>query len=147
MKVNIGDIKLKNRIREDLGDLSSLEQSINSFGLFNPVLINQNYELLAGARRLTACKNLGWDQIDAKIIHTNNELSKLEIESHENFMRKDFTEKEVEKIINKKQKLLQKKGLFSWIASFFKAIISLLKKLFKKRTNSNSPLNNIITFL
>ena len=142
MKVKITDIKIKNRIREDIGDLSTLEQSINSFGLFNPIIINQNYELLAGARRLTACKNLGWNQIDVKIIETKDELTKLEIESHENFMRKDFTEIEVEKVINKKRKLLLKKGFFMSILNMFKKLFKAIYEIISKPFSKNSTIQS-----
>ncbi len=131
MKITIDDIKLGKRIREDLGDLTSLQNSISTLGLFNPVTINQNYELLAGARRLTACKNLGWKEIDVNIITTSGDLAKLEIESQENFMRKGFTEHEIEKIIERKRRLA-KKGFFYTIVQLFKYLFSMISSFFIK---------------
>ncbi len=139
MKVDIFKIKIGNRIREEMGDISSLENSINLYGLFNPIIINQNYELLAGARRLTACKNLGWNEIEVKIISTKNELAKIEIEGDENFMRKDFTDFEIEKIIEKKRKLARK-GIINKIKYVFNLIISFIKSIWNKLFNKmNSP--------
>ncbi len=131
MKVKIDDIKMGKRIREDLGDLTALQESINTLGLFNPININQNYELLAGARRLTACRNLGWRDIDVSIITTSGDLAKLEIESQENFMRKDFTEHEIEKIIERKRRLAKKGFLYS-IAQLFKYLFSMISSFFVK---------------
>ncbi|MDH5680157.1 MAG: ParB N-terminal domain-containing protein [Spirochaetota bacterium] len=141
MKMNISDIKWGERIREDMGDLAGLQQSISQYGLFNPIVVNQKNELLAGARRLTACSNLGWTEIDVKVISTDGPLTKLEIESHENFMRKDFTEMEIEKIIEQKKKLARP-GFFSSILLFFKKIFSYLGslpgRLFNKKSNPQS---------
>ncbi len=141
MKIKIEEIKLKNRIREELGDLADLEHSIKTYGLFNPILVNQDYELLAGARRLFACKNLGWTEIEVKFIETSDELMKLEIESHENLMRKDFTQLEVEKIIERKTKLVEGSALNSFITFFkriFLAIGQFLSKIFtKKKSDQN----------
>jgi len=141
MKMNISDIKWGDRIREDMGDLSGLQQSIDLYGLFNPVVVNQKNELLAGARRLTACKNLGWTEIDVKVISTDGPLTNLEIESHENFMRKDFNEMEIEKIIIQKKKLA-KKGFLHSILMFFKKIFaylgSLPSKIFQKKSSTQS---------
>jgi len=137
MKVHINKIKLKNRIREDMGDIDSLKESITTYGLLNPIIINHKNELLAGHRRLESCKSLGWEEIDVTVVTTKSELDELEIESHENLMRKDFTESEIDKIINKKRKLT-KKGFFSTIGRFFK---KLFAKLFGKKETVSS-LNN-----
>lgn len=129
MKMKIKDIKIGKRIREDIGDLSSLQKSIETYGLLNPIIVNQNNELIAGFRRLTSCKNLGLEEIDVNIVSTTNDFEKLEIESHENFMRKDFTEHELEKIIEKKKKLIQG-GFWGSVKNFFKSIGSFFAKLF-----------------
>lgn len=138
MKVRIEDIKVKKRIREELGDLSTLEQSIKTYGLLNPIIINQHYELLAGARRLYACKNIGWREIDIKVVRTETDLIKLEIESHENLMRKDFTEHEVNKVIELKRKLLRK-GVFITIARFFKKLFIEVGRFFVKLFGKKQP--------
>ncbi|MBQ1198294.1 MAG: ParB N-terminal domain-containing protein, partial [Spirochaetaceae bacterium] len=56
MKVLIKDIKIKKRVRKDLGDLELLKDSIKRYGLMNPITINSQYELVAGHRRLEAMK-------------------------------------------------------------------------------------------
>ena len=60
MKVLIDDIIIKRRIRNSLGDLTYLMESIGKYGLLNPITVTDNLELIAGYRRLQACKALGW---------------------------------------------------------------------------------------
>ena len=64
MKLKIEEIRIKKRIRSDLGDLDELCQSMNKYGLLNPVTINRKKILLAGFRRLEAAKVLGWQEIE-----------------------------------------------------------------------------------
>ena len=70
MKLRITDIDIGNRIRHEVGDLSKLKESIVSVGLLNPVIINSNNELLSGLRRLEACRQLGWNEIEVRVIET-----------------------------------------------------------------------------
>ena len=52
--------------------LAELEESIKQYGLMQPIVvrrINENeYELIAGERRLRACKNIGLDKISAVVV-------------------------------------------------------------------------------
>ena len=57
--IDISRIVTRQRIREDVGDIDDLANSIHEFGLLSPVLINSNYLLISGLRRLEACKKLG----------------------------------------------------------------------------------------
>ena len=61
--VAIASIKVGYRHRRDLGDdddIAWLASSITDIGLLHPITVDENRRLLAGARRLTACKKLGW---------------------------------------------------------------------------------------
>jgi ParB family transcriptional regulator, chromosome partitioning protein len=131
MKVRIKDIKVKNRVRTDLGDLTSLQESIMKLGLLHPIIVNEKYELIAGLRRLYACRNIGWSEIEAQIVRTNDELIKLEVEAHENLIRKDFNQAEVETVIRRRKELMKRSifhKIISAIKRFFKWLISLFKK-------------------
>ena len=46
MLVKIEDIKVKKRVRRDLGDLTALKDSMHRYGLMNPITLNSNYELV-----------------------------------------------------------------------------------------------------
>ena len=48
----ITDIRVGERFREELGEIEKLKESIATYGLFHPVVIDRNFSLLAGFRRL-----------------------------------------------------------------------------------------------
>ena len=79
-KIPIDKIKKRKRIRKDLGNLKLLAELISLCGLLNPITVEEigggYYLLLAGERRLEACKLLGWKEIDAHII--NQTIAEIE---------------------------------------------------------------------
>ncbi len=95
MLINIEDIKIKKRVRKDLGDLEALKNSLRIYGLLNPITLNSKYELIAGERRLQAAKQLGWTNINAVILSNISDVDELEMELEENNQRKEFTDQEL----------------------------------------------------
>ncbi len=92
MKINIHDIIIPNRIRTEPGDLSALKNSIASVGLLNPIILTESYEILSGYRRYLACRELGWHEIDARIVELgDNKVQKLDLEYHENVGRLELS--------------------------------------------------------
>jgi len=85
--VRIDEIRISNRYRKDLGDLVPLCQSIEQIGLLHPIVINPENELIAGQRRLAACKTLGWKEIAVFVVDIKEIVRG---EHDENVMRKDF---------------------------------------------------------
>ena len=65
----ISEIRVGTRLRKDLGDLSTLSESMNVLGLLQPIIVDEELNLLAGARRLAAARKLGWTEIDCKIVY------------------------------------------------------------------------------
>lgn len=53
MIVDIEKIVIRDRIRKDFGDIQELADDIKQNGLINPPVVNKEYELLAGERRLS----------------------------------------------------------------------------------------------
>ncbi len=131
MEVKISDIKVKSRIREDIGDLKPLMDSLNKHGQFHPLTITDKYELISGFRRLTAAKALSWEFIEVKIVHVKNKIDFLERELDENLLRKEFTPDEITTGYIKLQKL-QNPNL---LIRIFRAIKNFFKSLFKKKTD------------
>lgn len=43
MLVSIKDIKVKKRVRKDLGNLENLKDSLRRYGLLNPITLNSKY--------------------------------------------------------------------------------------------------------
>ena len=64
----IKDIIIDHRYRQDLGDIPALAASIREWGLLRPVLITPDNRLIAGRRRLEACKLLGWETIPVNVV-------------------------------------------------------------------------------
>jgi ParB/RepB/Spo0J family partition protein len=89
--VNISDIRIGERHRKDLGDIASLAQSIADIGLLHPVVVTPDGTLIAGARRVAACKLLGWQEIPATVVDLQDIVRG---EHDENALRKDFTPSE-----------------------------------------------------
>ena len=135
MLVNISEIKIKRRVRKDLGDLEPLKDSLRRYGLLNPVTIDSQYNLIAGERRLAAAKAIGWTSINAVIINNVSPLTKLELELEENNQRKEFTDAEVLEGYKRLEKLRNPnffRRLLNALISLFKWIAKSVKKLFKK---------------
>jgi ParB/Sulfiredoxin domain len=91
MKTKITDIKVGSRYRKDLGDLTLLANSIGEIGLLHPIVVNQDNQLIAGERRLEACKSLGLNEVDVHLVNIHDLLMLKKGELHENGLRKDFT--------------------------------------------------------
>ena len=94
MLIDINKIVVGDRIRKDFGDIEELAEDIKENGLINPPVVNKSYELLAGERRLRACKSLGWPQIEVRMMDTRDAEHELNIEISENDVRKGFTKSE-----------------------------------------------------
>lgn len=130
MLVKIEDIKIKKRVRQNLGDMDSLKESLRMYGLLNPITLNENNELIAGERRLQAAKALGWTNINAVVLSNITPAEQLELELEENNQRKEFTKEELLEGYRRLEKLRNPgifmkfinaiKKFFLWIAGFFK---------------------------
>lgn len=81
----------EDRQRRDLGDLTDLRESIRRNGLIHPIVITREGILVAGERRLSACRQLGLTSISAQYADTllPDELELIELE--ENVKRKDLS--------------------------------------------------------
>jgi ParB family chromosome partitioning protein len=47
-KIPIDSVTVINRTRKDFGDIKSLAESISAIGLLQPIVINENNELIDG---------------------------------------------------------------------------------------------------
>ena len=134
MIVKIDDIKIKKRVRRDLGDLEALKDSLKQYGLMNPITLNSKYELVAGERRLEAAKSLGWERINAIVLDKNvDKLRQLEMELEENNQRKEFTDEELLEGYKRLERLRNPSILMrilTFIANLFLAIAKKILGLF-----------------
>jgi len=85
--MRIEDISIGERYRKDLGDIGGLAKSIQEIGLLHPVVVTSDGQLVAGQRRLAAARQLGWEEIPARVVDLQ---SIVRGEYDENAIRKDF---------------------------------------------------------
>lgn len=81
----------ENRQRRELTGIDELAESIRKNGLINPIVVTQDLLLVAGERRLTAHRQLGFDQIQ---VHYAEDLGEEELqilELEENIRRVDLS--------------------------------------------------------
>ena len=88
----IEEIEIGFRYRKDLGDIRALAQSIEAVGLLHPVVVTPEGRLIAGQRRLAACRLIGWREIPVTLVDL---LQAARGEAHENFVRKDLLPSEM----------------------------------------------------
>ncbi len=92
MKFKLKSIKIpKERFGRDLGDLTELKKSMKDLGrLIEPIVLNDQNELMAGMRRYTAAKELGWIDINVELFHNLTPYLQRKVELDENLHRKDL---------------------------------------------------------
>lgn len=84
-------IRRGDRQRRELEGLEELAASINAVGLINPIVVDDNLELVAGERRLTACRDyLGWTAIPVQFSRDCSPDQLYLIELEENVKRVDL---------------------------------------------------------
>lgn len=79
------------RDRKDLGDLTDLKISIQAIGIINPPVITKDGRLVAGERRVTCAKELGWTHITVQFKEDLSERQLKRLELDENIKRKELT--------------------------------------------------------
>ena len=93
--IPIKDIIIKERYRKEFGDIDTLADNISSVGLLQPVVINENNELIDGQRRILAYQKLGRNEIPCfKIDLEEIVLGEFSANTH----RKDFVPSEAVRI-------------------------------------------------
>lgn len=78
------------RQRKELTGIDELAESIHRRGLIHPPVITAEHKLVAGERRLTACKKLGWTSIAVQFTDDLSEYELQSIELEENIKRVDL---------------------------------------------------------
>ena len=95
--MKISDIKFGERRREELGDLDALAESIKKYGLIEPIVVDQDGNLVAGQRRLLAAEKVGLKDVPVRLYEDLSLEQRLGIELEENIRRKELTPYEASK--------------------------------------------------
>lgn len=137
MKLKLDEIKIGKRLRQQFTDVTMLKESIREVGLLNPVIVNEKNELISGFRRFEACRQLGWQEIEANVLETSDDdVKKLEIEYHENLGRVDLTSDD--RIVYKQRmySLLNppktEKGFLAWLKNIWNFLMGIFTGKTKK---------------
>lgn len=95
MLIDIDKIVVGDRIRKDFGDIQELAEDIKQNTLLNALVVTPNgegtYLLIAGERRLRACKSLGYKAVTVNVVAAEDAEQALRMEISENECRKDFS--------------------------------------------------------
>ena len=96
VELDVKDVIVKHRARKDDGDLSALEESIRRLGLIAPIVVDPNNVLVAGGRRIEACRRIGLTTILARRLSVPAcSMRALSIQTDENLCRKALTHDEL----------------------------------------------------
>lgn len=100
MLIDIDKIVVGDRIRKDFGDIQELAEDIKENTLLNALVVTPSgngdgtYLLIAGERRLRACKMLGYRAVPVNTVGVDDAEQALMMEISENECRKEFTKTE-----------------------------------------------------
>ncbi len=111
-KVSIEKIKYGNN-RRPINDekVEQLQKSIELNGLLNPITVDRDFNLIAGLHRLTACKLLGFQQIECNIVTYDSDENARLAEIDENLIRNELEPLERGKLVLEREKILIKLGM------------------------------------
>lgn len=96
-KILLAQITSSERMRKDLGDIESLKESLAEHGLLQPIGVRPSpttqgfFQVIWGGRRFEAATQLGWEDIECKILTCEEDYELREKELEENIRRKDMT--------------------------------------------------------
>ena len=117
----IDSIEVQDRWR-DAGDVTEMAASIDRLGLLHPITVyfikggcpERGYKdeniLVAGLQRLTACKQLGWTEIECNVValfDIDIELAEID----ENLIRQDLTALQRAEQLGRREWIFGQKGL------------------------------------
>lgn len=99
-KMKFNDIKTSSKYVRLDSNVDMLAKSIEQVGLIHPLSVNEENELLAGGRRYSAIKTLGWDEVEVSVVK-KSELEQELISIDENLVRKSLSKLQFEKCLNR----------------------------------------------
>ena len=109
-RIPVTAVRVGERMRE-LDEVKVLElmQSYEQIGIINPISVDEDYTLIAGAHRLEAAKNLGWSTIEAKVFN-EEDLQRELIEIDENLVRNELCYISGAEHIRERERILESLG-------------------------------------
>lgn len=108
-KLKISEIIVGKQRKRALSEkhVETLKLSIQELGLLNPLVVNSDYELIAGYHRFQALKDLAFEEVDVQIVDYN-ELKKELAEIDENLVRNELTALDFSEQLLERKKIYEK---------------------------------------
>ena len=98
--IDISTINTSNKYLRLDSNVDKLKKSIETVGLINPLIVNENNELIAGGRRFSALSDLGYTEVP--VVQVKKSVLEQELISiDENLVRKDLTNLELEESLSR----------------------------------------------
>ena len=111
MKLKLSEIVVHEGRRDiNYEKVSELAESIKIVGLINPITVDKDNVLIAGAHRLEAYKQLGFDEIECVVLDCDKLRSEL-AEIDENFCRNDLDPISIGELAIRRDEILEALGL------------------------------------
>lgn len=130
-------------MRKTEPSLEPLMQSMQKHGLLNPIVVTAAFELVAGYRRLSAAKALGWDKIEATVIDIPNRTLALEVELEENTQRLAFSPQELDEARARLVRLRRQNAVsrfWAWLCSLWEETFDRRELRQKEKMHKNALL-------
>ena len=134
---SIDNIAVGKRYRQSVGDLTSLVTSIQDVGLLHPIVIDPSGLLIAGQRRLEACRKLGWVEVPVRILDLDATLA-LQGQHDENVIRQDFLPTEAVDIVRAREGIEQKAARKRQLASLKQGNSTPVTEIFRNGEKGES---------
>jgi len=122
-EIEIGKVEVKQRVRKEDGDLESLTTSIQQLGLQYPIIVDKNNVLVAGGRRLAACRRAGFTTIPVVRMNIDYKSPEsLAIQADENLCRLPLSAEDLDELIRLKRSAAGsgKGGFFAGLKRVFR---------------------------
>jgi ParB family chromosome partitioning protein len=104
--IDINTINTSNKYLRLDTNVDKLMKSIETVGLINPLVLNDNNELIAGGRRFSAMKALEMVEVPVVKVH-KTQLEQELISIDENLVRQDLTNIELEKSLSRGKEIYE----------------------------------------
>lgn len=83
-------VERSERQRRELRNIDELAESIQRIGLINPIVVTADGVLVAGERRLSAIRQLGWTHVPVQFVEDLSDYELQTIELEENIKRENL---------------------------------------------------------
>ncbi len=127
IELDISRIKTSDKLRKNIGDTTTLENSIRKLGLLSPLIVDPDNVLISGYRRLSACNKIGLSHVPViRVDVPARSMTALDIQTDENLCRQPLSPEELQQHIQEKKLCLEEE-------TTSKGFVDKIKKAFGRQ--------------